>query len=682
MFRSVFFSRAATGSFLLVLASLSSSASHGQTSEAPSKQALGALEPLRYGDDSLVVDLGVGLWAWPLPMDWDGDGDIDLVISCPDVPQNGTFFFENPARPGEVDGDEGGEKLPVFRPGVKVGPALRNVQVSYVNGKPRVLTPGVERSFGPGGFQEQGRPLPASAKVPASGMKLRANQWRYVDYDGDGDSDLIVGIEDWSDYGWDDAYDDQGRWTNGPLHGYVFLLTNVGSEAAPEYADATKLLADGQPIDTYGMPSPSFADFDGDGDLDLICGEFLDGFTYFANEGTREKPSYAAGVRLKDEAGKPLAMNVQMITPTAFDWDRDGDVDLIVGDEDGRVALVEHAGKVDDGVPVFLPPVYFQQQAREVKFGALVTPVSVDWDRDGDEDLICGNTAGHIGWIENLGLAESASVGDPPKWAPPKLLETGGKTLRIQAGDNGSIQGPAEAKWGYTVLDVADWDDDGALDLIVNSIHGRIEWYRGTGSPPTLAEAQPVEVAWPGEPPRPEWNWKRPAPGELVTQWRTSPIATDLDADGLVDLVVLDHEGYLAWFRRFRDETSGKLLLAPGERVFLSERGEPLRLNDQRAGKSGRRKLCLVDYDGDGKRDLILNDANARLLRNITADDATGVAMRFEDAGPLADRKLAGHTTCPTTVDWDGDGRRDVLLGGEDGGLYLVRRGAKGRASE
>ena len=56
------------------------------------------LERIQYNNPGLVVDLGVGLWAWPLPMDYDRDGDLDLVVSCPDKPYNGTYFFENPSK--------------------------------------------------------------------------------------------------------------------------------------------------------------------------------------------------------------------------------------------------------------------------------------------------------------------------------------------------------------------------------------------------------------------------------------------------------------------------------------------------------------------------------------------------------------------------------------------------------
>jgi hypothetical protein len=366
-------------------------------------------------------------------------------------------------------------------------------------------------------------------------------------------------------------------------------------------------------------------------------------------------------------------MNVQMITPTAIDWDQDGDVDLIVGDEDGRVAWAEHTGQMRDGVPAFLPPRYFQQEARDVKFGALVTPVSVDWDSDGDEDLICGNTAGHIAFIENL------DGGNPPKWARPELLETNGRALRLQAGPNGSIQGPCEAKWGYTTLSVADWDHDGLLDLVVNSIWGKIVWYRnvGTRSEPKLAGARPVTVTWQGMPPKPAWNWWAPEADELATQWRTTPCVVDWDQDGLNDLLMLDHEGYVAFFQRQR--RGGRLALLPGQRLFEGgvydsrhrAKGEDglLRLNNGTAGSSGRRKLCVADWDGDGRRDLLVNSTNVSVLRRTAAD---GPPWRFEDQDDVSDHRLAGHTTSPTTVDWDRDGIPDLLVGAEDGRLYYL----------
>jgi hypothetical protein len=152
-------------------------------------QAADGLERLKYNHPGLTVDLGVGLWAWPLPMDFDGDGDLDLVVNCPDKPYNGVYFFENP-----------GGKFPVFKPAKRISRGLQNVQVSYVDGKPRVLSPGLEYpNFLKSGLK-QGVKLPVAANVHPN--KVRANMWRYVDYDADGKLDLIVGAGDWTDYGW------------------------------------------------------------------------------------------------------------------------------------------------------------------------------------------------------------------------------------------------------------------------------------------------------------------------------------------------------------------------------------------------------------------------------------------------------------------------------------------------
>jgi hypothetical protein len=96
------------------------------------------LEPIKYNNPGLVVDLGVGLWAWPVPCDADGDGDFDLIVSCPDKPSNGVWFFEN------ITGDTSKNKTPVFKPGRRLRGARHYVMPSYVNGHLRVLTPGQE----------------------------------------------------------------------------------------------------------------------------------------------------------------------------------------------------------------------------------------------------------------------------------------------------------------------------------------------------------------------------------------------------------------------------------------------------------------------------------------------------------------------------------------------------------
>ena len=597
------------------------------------------LQPLRYNNADLIVDLGVGLWAWPLPMDYDGDGDLDLVVSCPDKPSNGLYFFENPTQDPSV-------KMPVFKPGVHIAKTGHNIQISYVEGEARILRENQEYvDFRTNQFSRLDKIYPSS-KIHEGEGRTRANMWRYIDWEQDGDQDLVVGIGDWSDYEWDHAYDAQGRWQNGPLHGWVYLIKNEGGKYTK---NPVKIEAGGAPIDVYGWPSPNFADFDGDGDLDLLCGEFLDRFTYFQNIGSATNPEYGAGLKLVGADGQALAMHLQMITPTALDWDKDGDFDLIVGDEDGRVALVENVSPKGASLPVFKQPVYFQQEANELKFGALATPFAHDWDKDGDEDILCGNTAGNIALFTNLD-------GKGTKWSAPELLKADNKVFRIMAGANGSIQGPAEAKWGYTTLSVADWNDDGHDDILVNSIWPKLQLLRNTGSGLTQ---EPLSF-WSKEAP-PAFYWWQNLAENLQTQWRTTPLATDFDGDGKLDLVILDQEGFLTCQSRTRKET----------RLFLDEDLQPVRLNAITAGGSGRVKLAVVDWDRDGRLDILTNSQNTTWWRNC--EDAGDGKVILKKIGNLAKRNVSGHTSSPTVCDFDRNGKPDLIIGSENGRLYFIK---------
>lgn len=651
------------------------------------------LPRLPHNNPGLLADLGVGLWAWPLPMDYNGDGLMDLVVVCTDKPYNGTYFFENS---GQVDPQL---KLPIFKAAKLIGKSAPSVGISYVDGKPIVTATASAFNREAQTYAFRGNAYPdfthtqfnkpvkiaVPEKIHTQPGSIRQNQWKFVDYDGDGDLDVSLGIDFWGDFGplngGEGAFNEKGEWTRGKLRGYVYIVPNDGTTEKPVYGPPQQVMAGGAPVDPWGMPSPSWGDFDGDGDLDLLCGEFRDSFTYYENTGTRTKPVYAKGRQVTIAGGtEPLVMDLCMITPTAVDFDRDGDLDLVVGDEDGRVAFIEHTGTTANGMPQFLPPRYFRQFAADVKFGALATPYAVDWDGDGDEDLITGNSAGYVAFVENLG------GGAKPRWAAPRYLAAGGKLIREMAGPNGSIQGPAEVKWGYSILSVADWDGDGLFDIMTNGIWGKVVWYKnvGTKRAPRLAEGKPVKLALPPgtKAPHPAWNWWKPKGNELVSQWRTTPQMVDWNGDGLMDLVMSDAEGYLALYERKRG-ASGALELHLPQRVFWSEgasvfnsNGQPqnnesglLRLNDGVYGRGGRRTFCVVDWDGDGQTDIMLNTApNVNFFRAL-GRDAQG-RWKFKDEGPVSTHVLAGHATKPTVGDWDKDGVPDLLIGAEDGYFY------------
>ncbi len=612
-------------------------------------------EILRY-DSDVEDNLAVGLWNCPLPMDYDGDGVRDLVVSCPDKPYRGLYFFRN----------IGSDAEPFFDTAVIISSEGKNyIRMSESDGTVRVLSPGIEYR----GFREKLFSDPV--QIPYEGEQIdlegkRSHTWEYVDWDSDGDLDIIVGIDTWKEYGWDNAYDSNGEWKKGPIKGFVHLIKNTDGK----YGYWGPL-----PMSTFGAPDPCVADFDGDGDLDVICGEFTDGLTWYENIQMMDNPSFAEGRRLRNRKGE-ITVHVEMIVPVACDFDGDGNVDLIVGDEDGTVSWLRNTGKVRKHMPVFEDLRYFRQKAGEIKFGALATPCCHDWDGDGDIDIISGNSAGDICLIRNL------SGGDEPVWSTPELFRVGRKPFRIVAGKNGSIQGPAERKWGYTVLTVSDMDGDGRPDIVFNSIWGKVQWLRNKGSEDGLRMSRPksVKVDWEGGTPKPEWNWWNPEEGTLVTQWRTTPAMIDWNGDGLDDLVCLDQEGYLSLYERI----PGKVLFKPEKRVFFCENCSSynnmqgavdsapglLRLNAGKAGSSGRRKICFADWDGDGRKDLIVDSRNASWFRNISEEE--GVTT-FSFMGDISSTVLACHSTSPATVDWNGDGKDDILLGAEDGHFYLVR---------
>jgi hypothetical protein len=619
----------------------------GETQRLAAPAMVGTGDRITYGRAGVRNRVAVGLQPRPAVLDADGDGDLDLVISCPDRPYNGIYLFTN----------IGSNADPLFDRAEWLGPSSKELTAADFNGDGNMDLVTDTGYFSD--FRHNRLSHFVKITVKRSYFIGRDNMWQPFDWDGDGRIDLLAGVSDWRDYGWDDAFDSTGKWTRGPLHGYVYLHRNTGTNENPVYEAPVMLRAGGKPIDLYGSPAPTPVDWLGRGVFDLLGGSFVDSMTLFRNTGTRTAPNLAAGDPVQ-AAGQPLHMDLCMIQPRVAAFHPDGRPSLVVAQEDGTVSLIDNTAPRGQE-PVFTAPRYLEQLDPYVKSGVLSRPAAVDWNGDGKLDLLSGDSAGYIEFFENTGTTAA------PVFTDRGYLTAGGKVIRRIAGPNGSIQGPAERKWGYSNPSVADWDGDGLMDILVNDIWGSVVWYRNTGTKtaPSLAPAAPIEVEWSGAPPKPEWVWWEPKGKELVTQWRTTPKVVDWDRDGLPDLVMLNHQGYLSLFRRARRD--GKLVLLPPERIFVTPAGRFLNLSAGRAGASGRRKVEIADMDGDGDLDLIVDaDGGPAWYENIGTEAKPVMELR----GALVKANIAGHSPAPNVVDWNGDGKLDLIVGAEDGFFY------------
>jgi len=213
-------------------------------------------------------------------------------------------------------------------------------------------------------------------------------------------------------------------------------------------------------------------DLNQDGQRDILSGSYsrtgggVDGMAgLFQVLWGQANGKFKKAAALTGTDGKPLiipAADRQKLTekictrPAAVDWDDDGDLDLVVGNFAGTFYLFTGEGKGK-----FQPePKLIKTGDKPLKIqGAHSDPFVVDWDRDGDLDLLSGSSSGGVQWAENTAGKGQTPVLKPFQW----LIKPGSSKARggmISAKD---LAGPA----GSTRVWVDDLNDDGKLDILV-----------------------------------------------------------------------------------------------------------------------------------------------------------------------------------------------------------------------
>ncbi len=341
--------------------------------------------------------------------------------------------------------------------------------------------------------------------------------------------------------------------------------------------------------------------------------------------------------------------------------------DLIVGGE-GALYYYEFSGKyTGNGAPVYNAPKPVGEQDAKIYTGSLPVVNVIDWDNNGALDIVTGNSEGRVLVFYNRGS------NDKPAFETGTPLSAGSRPIHLQPGYAGSVQGPGEARWGYSCPTVADWNEDGLPDMLMNSALGIHEVYLNVGKPgkPLLEMPNPVYCSG----------------LDLHGTWRVQAGVKEMG--GKMAYVTLDDddEFHLYWKIDLHN-------VKDGGKLHLDD-GSVIRANYLHAGGTGRLKIVLTDWDKDGKTDMLVGTprhasvpnpgnglprtkgykgAAVLFMKNVGSDTnplfAFPKLMRFKGE-PIY---LGQHTCSPAVWDYGQSGGADLLVGEQDGRIRFYAR--------
>lgn len=367
---------------------------------------------------------------------------------------------------------------------------------------------------------------------------------------------------------------------------------------------------DGQLIDcafTGGMEfsKPAFVDVDADGDLDIFIGDASGFIRFFRNQGTAQNPHWHFVSDFSDSALG--ARNC----PGFADVDDDGDQDLFVGNQEGKIAFFRNDGTPSK--PVFVRNTDFYDS---IDIGSEAAPFFVDIDADSDLDLFIGKTDGRLNFYSNVGTKQK------PSWSMVSDYYDS-----IDVGAN-------------SIPFFGDIDADDDYDLFVGEDAGNINFFRNVGND-TL----------------PQWELVSADYNSIDVNKRSAPAFADIDGDSDCDLFIGQGEGIFSFYRNDGSPFLPSWTPVTENYIFLDF--------------GSYTSPALADIDGDGDDDLFVGeyDGNINFLlteKQVSIPELTSITENYFAIE-------AGDYSSPAFADIDADGDLDLFVGRKDGKVEFYR---------
>ncbi len=364
---------------------------------------------------------------------------------------------------------------------------------------------------------------------------------------------------------------------------------------------------------------PAVADYTGDGRLDLVVGSGYGEVLLYENTGD----THFAAPHLILSARSPTDRFglIEQTSPQVGDIDGDGGLDLVVG-MGGRMMVYLSRDSAGASTPVIRPD---GKHAFEGHNCDHLAPCLADFDGDGDTDIIAGDEAGRIWWLEKTAQANACTF-----QAPGTMTDEQGADVRVSARAR-----PA----------VGDVDGDGITDLLAGDVSGKLYLWRGTHT--GLAPREQLHL-----------------PGPDVQA--SSPCLADIDGDGEIDLLVGGRSGFVTRYSLQNQE--------PSFESYMTAERVPLDVGQYAAVEA-------TDYNADGRVDILSGSADGHVWVSFQAEadyeaprmvaDVAGKPIRI---GPPDETMTYAW---PRMCDINGDGSADMIAGSTSGTVevWLNQRG-------